>query len=283
MYSVPGMGDSCDFQGMTRIVSTLEQELGAFVACLKAGDSFAGGVLSSYFGSANRQIDRACDWISSIPELQGGYIGLGFSQGGQLLRGLAQRCNHLGPKMRVLISVGGQHNGIMNIPRCTATDPGWICQVLESMLGDVAYLESVQSQSIQASYFKDPLRMEEYYAHSSFLADINAESKHGNVSMYTHYKNNLESMDALVLFQFEDDDMVVPKESSHFGFYDGNRMISINETPQYDDLGLRKLDETGRLHLLTAPGCHMCFSMEWFQEYVVQKFIDSRGSSTRSL
>jgi hypothetical protein len=38
------------------------------------------------------QIDHVCSTIASDPRLADGYNGLGISQGGLLLRGLAQRC-----------------------------------------------------------------------------------------------------------------------------------------------------------------------------------------------
>lgn len=45
--------------------------------------------------------------IKADPKLAKGYNAIGFSQGGQFLRGLAQR--YPDPPMLNLISVGGQH------------------------------------------------------------------------------------------------------------------------------------------------------------------------------
>jgi palmitoyl-protein thioesterase len=53
-----------------------------------------------------------------VPQLQGGYVGIGFSQGGQFMRALVQRCQHAGPRARALISVGGQHQGVATLPGC---------------------------------------------------------------------------------------------------------------------------------------------------------------------
>lgn len=59
--------------------------------------------------NANTQVSMVCDQIKSDPKLKAGYNSVGFSQGGQFLRALAQTCPE--PPMLNLISVGGQHQG----------------------------------------------------------------------------------------------------------------------------------------------------------------------------
>ena len=45
-----------------------------------------------------------------------GYHAVGFSQGGQFLRAVAQRCPD--PPMKNLVTMGGQHQGVYGIPNC---------------------------------------------------------------------------------------------------------------------------------------------------------------------
>ncbi len=52
---------------------------------------------------------QVCEMIANDPALQNGYNAIGFSQGGQFLRAVAQRCPS--PRMRNLITVGSQHQG----------------------------------------------------------------------------------------------------------------------------------------------------------------------------
>ena len=54
--------------------------------------------------------------LAEDPELQGGYNAIGFSQGGQFLRAVAQRCPE--PAMRNLITIGAQHQGVFGFPNC---------------------------------------------------------------------------------------------------------------------------------------------------------------------
>lgn len=60
---------------------------------------------------------------------------------------------------------------------------------------------------------------------------------------------------------FANDTMVVPKETASFGEIVNGTVKSLRELEFYtkDYLGLRTLDEEGRLHLLEVEGDHVCF------------------------
>ena len=45
-----------------------------------------------------------------------------------------------------------------------------------------------------------------------------------------------------------------------------------------DWIGLRELDESGRLILSDAPGPHMRFSLDWFLKHVINPYL--RGPDT---
>jgi len=279
-----GMGDSCCSQASIGQVGAYIQDLlegQIFVHSLATGPNSAQDILSSYFGSVDEQVDRVCDEIRSIPELQGGYVGIGFSQGGQFLRAVVQRCQHRGPVMHSLITMGSQHQGIMDIPGCWQPSfnvtPSWGCRLMQNLLGAGAYFQWVQLTSVQAQYFKDPARLVTYAERSAFLADVNVEADGISATdpKYKQYKSNLSSLQRFVLFQFEMDNTVVPKESAHFGFFDGQRLIPLQESSLYqeDRLGLKALDEEGRLVFGRAPGSHMQFTLEWFGECVVHPYL----------
>lgn len=52
-------------------------------------------------------------------------------------------------------------------------------------------------------------------------------------------------------------------------------MVPLRQQPLYteDWLGLRALDERGALLLLEAPGVHMQFTLQWFTENVIDKYL----------
>jgi palmitoyl-protein thioesterase len=74
---------------------------------------------------------------------------------------------------------------------------------------------------------------------------------------------------------------VVPRDSAWFSFFDGERLIPLREQPLYleDWIGLRSLDEQGRLILDEIPGVHMQFTLQWFTDNVIAKYL--AGSSSQ--
>lgn len=274
-----GMGDSCCSEySMGAVADGIRAALpGVLVHSIAIGGNIAADVFSSFFGSVNAQVDFVCDQLLSMQELQGGYVAVGFSQGGQFMRAVAQRCQHMGPKMQVLVTMGGQHQGVMDLPGCWQpahgnSTPSLYCRVMQELVGFGVYSWLVQGRVVQAQYFKDPYQLDSYLQRSAFLADINNEVA---VRRHAAYRDNLASLQRLVLYQFEQDDMVVPKESSHFGWFNGSQLLGLREQDIYiqDWIGLRQLDESGRLLLLHAPGRHMQFELDWFVQEVVHKHL----------
>lgn len=60
----------------------------------------------------------------------------------------------------------------------------------------------------------------------------------------------------MVLIGGPDDDVITPWQSAHFGFFDANlTVVPMRDRRIYqeDAIGLRTLDETGKLKLVTVP------------------------------
>ena len=89
----------------------------------------------------------ACTVISKDPNLKDGFNAIGFSQGGQIFRAIAQKCPNL--LMKNLISIGGQHQGVYGLPRCFG-DSNTICNFIRKMINYGAYVEYVQNNIVQA-------------------------------------------------------------------------------------------------------------------------------------
>ena len=64
----------------------------------------------------------------------------------------------LGPRMHTLVTLGGQHQGIMSVPTCwspgTGYAPSAACKTMQRLLGFGAYLPWVRDHIVQAQYFK---------------------------------------------------------------------------------------------------------------------------------
>ncbi|CAG9465462.1 unnamed protein product [Pedinophyceae sp. YPF-701] len=262
-----GMGDSCcDPQSLGKFLPWLQQQIPGrpFIHSIQLGDSEAADRMAGFYGNVNAQVAAACQQLAGVPELAGGFYALGFSQGAQFLRALAQRCPH--PRMRRLVSLGGQHAGVASAPRCGTPadeDESAACGAMRGMLRRGAYWPWVRDHIVQAQYFRDPGELGVYLKNNPFLPDVNNEGEEKKAE----YAERLSQLEALVLVLFAADHMVVPRESSLFGeLQEDGTVVPLRETRMYreDWLGLRALDEAGRLVELTTPGDHLQFEKEWF-------------------
>ncbi|XP_010789585.1 palmitoyl-protein thioesterase 1-like [Notothenia coriiceps] len=106
-----GMGDSCcNPLSMGAMKKMIEEEIsGIYVLSLMIGKNVVQDTENGFFLNVNEQVSMACSQLAQDPQLKGGYNAMGFSQGAQFLRAVAQRCPS--PPMKNLISVGGQHQG----------------------------------------------------------------------------------------------------------------------------------------------------------------------------
>ncbi|CAL8468865.1 g8406 [Coccomyxa elongata] len=279
-----GMGDSCCNEYSIGAVGKRIQEAlpGVFVHSIATGEGILADTESSYFGNVNDQVAHVCETIAAIPELANGYNAVGFSQGGQFMRAVAERCQHTGPKMHTLITMGAQHQGVMNVPECWNPSfnmtPSLVCNAMQRLLGFGAYLPFIRDRLVQAQYFKDPFALRQYEEHNIFLADINNDRPTKNPL----YAENLATLQKFVMFRFQHDVTVVPCDSAWFGFYNGTQLLTMQETALYQEdwIGLRKLDQDGKLSFKEVPGGHMHFSLDWFEKNIIFPYLDSQSAST---
>ncbi|KAG5842272.1 palmitoyl-protein thioesterase 1 [Anguilla anguilla] len=263
-----GMGDSCcNPLSMGGIKKMVEEEVpGIYVLSLKIGETIIQDTENSFFMDVNAQVAFVCNQLSQDPKLKGGYNAMGFSQGGQFLRAVAQRCPS--PPMKTLISVGGQHQGVYGLPRCPG-ESSHICDWIRKELNSGAYTDFVQKHLVQAQYWHDPLNDDLYRTHSLFLADINQER-----GVNETYKKNLQSLENFVMVKFLQDQIVDPVDSEWFGFLKSGQAKeteTLQESTLYkeDRLGLAEMDKAGKLVFLASDGDHLQFTREWFNAKLV--------------
>jgi len=267
-----GMGDCCcNPLSLGYIQKVIEQQIpGVHVLSLMIGKNVVEDTENGYFMNVNKQVEMACQLIASDPKLAQGYNAIGFSQGAQFMRAVAQRCPT--PKIHNLISIGGQHQGVYGLPHCFYP-PHTTCDYIRKLLNIGAYWSWVQNELVQAEYWHDPMDEERYRAKSVFLAEINNERYQNDT-----YKQNLLKLDNFVLVKFNGDMMVEPHETSWFGFYTPGQAVQItplNQSQLYteDRLGLRELDQSGRLHFIALPGDHLQFTIDWFNQTIINKYL----------
>jgi len=271
-----GMGDTCCYSfSMGMIKQELQRLLpGVYVYSIMIGSNMVEDELEGFISNANDQVDFVCKQVKSDPNLKNGFNALGFSQGSQFLRAYVERCND--PPVYNLISMGGQHQGVADLPNCLTVNET-ICALVEELLAFGAYTPFVQDNVIQAQYFKDPMDLQSYLKYNIFIADINNERPSKNPL----YKKNLITLNQLALFKFDLDTVVVPRDSEWFGYFaPGNTSVIINmrDQPIYteDWIGLKILDQSGRLKLLDIPNeNHMKFTLPWFDANVISVYLNN--------
>jgi len=251
-----GLGDNFNADGI-KSVAKLASEVhpGTYVFPIRLANDSSADQRASFFGNITEQIDSVCKDISNHPVLSKAQAvnALGFSQGGQFLRGYVERCNT--PPVRNLVTFGSQHNGISKFSKCG--DGDWLCKAAFGLLGANTWSAFVQSRLVPAQYFRDPEDLESYLVGSNFLADVNNERGLKNGI----YKKRLSTLKSFVMYMFRDDETVHPKESAWWAEVNGTTGVITplrNRTIYEEDwLGLRDLDEKGALEFREIPGKHM--------------------------
>ncbi|KXS09678.1 alpha/beta-hydrolase [Gonapodya prolifera JEL478] len=265
------MGDTCCGDSMNHVKELIQDTLpGVYVKSIQVGPDDSADKRAGFLGRLDDQIDAACNDILDDPiiDAANGINLIGFSQGGQFLRALVERCEGMWPYR--FISFGGQHAGIADVPSCSSSDSS-ACSFARRLLRLGAYLPFVQSNVVQAQYYRDPNDYEGYLDKCTFLPDVNNEKEQNEA-----YKENIVGLDKIVLVRFSQEETVVPAESSWFGWYNATsgEAIPLKETPLYQEdwLGLKEVDERGDLIFETAEGKHMQFSDEYLVSLVEEYF-----------
>lgn len=151
------------------------------------------------------------------------------------------------------------------------------------------YTAFAQRRLVQAQYYRDVDRLDEFLLHNSFVRDLNAEGllDDDDPSGREHGGRGLGKLENLVAVNFLNDTTVFPARSSHWatlapeGDDEGDesdevqttsledaaamaaleqrKIIPLHKQPLYEQdwIGLRALDEKKRLHLVDCLGQHM--------------------------
>ncbi|KAK8864163.1 hypothetical protein IAR55_001409 [Kwoniella newhampshirensis] len=223
---------------------------------------------AGFWGHAEEQGEEGCEQIRSIPELKDGFDAIGFSQGGLFMRHYAQYCD--GPPVKNLITFGTPHYGISALIPCP-TPPTLTCLLAARAARAGIYKPWAQTHIVQAAYYRDTERLDEFYEINTFLRDLNGERPLAGEMIGEDESKKREDrgqgrglggLENLVAVMFDDDRTVSPAQSSQFGTYapsNKSEIILLPSQPLYqnDWIGLKALDDKGALLLLHCPGEHM--------------------------
>ena len=275
-----GLGDQFNNDGLKDIAKLADEiHPGTYVHIISLAETGDSDRTATFFGNVTEQIEYVCEQLASdnILRTAPAIDAIGFSQGGQFMRGYVERCNN--PPVRNLVTFGSQHNGIAEFQKCkSATD--FLCQSANALLRSGTWSSFVQSRLVPAQYFRSPDELDAYLESSNYLADINNERELKNKT----YKKNLSSLNKFVMLMFEDDTTVIPKESAFFAEVDttSQNVTYLKDRPIYteDWVGLKALDEKGGLVFEKIPGGHMQISEKVLKD--IMKVYFGPANSTRN-
>ncbi|KDO35471.1 hypothetical protein SPRG_00318 [Saprolegnia parasitica CBS 223.65] len=265
-----GMNDAGHNGHMERMRNVVSETLdGAYVTSVQIGKNVAEDEYNSVHLTMDEQVARFAAIVAKDPNLRKGFHGIGFSQGGLILRAYIERYND--PPVIGFLACHSPLAGIGALPICNPNDFG--CRQLNKIVGAVAYSDELQEHLAQSNYYRDPTRIQEYLDHVHFLPDLNNEWATVNTTYAAHFK----SLRQLVLVRAMRDSQVAPSLSSWFGAYkdgDWSTLLPMNATPWYttDAFGLQSLDAAGKITLYETPDDHLQFSDETLAGWVRTHF-----------
>ena len=108
-------GFNDDSDSCAGILSTIPGDV--YTLSIRLGESLEEDKYNSVFRGMMEQVRAGCEIVTGDPGLESGYHAVGLSQGGLLLRGLAELCNTT--HIRSLVTLGSPHQGQTSDPTAT--------------------------------------------------------------------------------------------------------------------------------------------------------------------
>ena len=258
-----GIVDSCTMKNTSKLVSDLKNDLGVHVECIEIGNGFMDSVAKPIL----TQVEEACEKIKSNPNFQDKFNVLGISQGTLIGRYIIEKCDMEGQVMKYM-SFDGPQMGIASIPKITC---GSFCEWLCNITAPLAY----QLRDIVApcGYYKYRYDQDTYKKTNTFLKMLNNEDEKDE-EVYKRFS----SLEKVKLIKSREDTVITPRDSSWFQFYDKNGIdiVSLELSDFYinDYIGLRKLNEEGKVEFTEFAEEHVLYNMDEYNEEIVKFFED---------
>ena len=259
-----GIVDSCKMKNTSTLVSDLQRDLGVPVECIEIGNGFMDSVVKPIWD----QVEEACEKIKANPNFQGKFNILGISQGTLIGRYIVEKCDMQGQVAKYM-SFDGPQMGIASIPKITC---GSFCEWLCNITAPLAY--KLRDIIAPCGYYKYKFDLDTYHETNTFLKMLNNENEVRDEDVYRRFS----SLEKVKLIKSLGDTVITPRDSSWFEFYDkeGKNIVPLEESEFYinDNIGLRKLNEEGKLLFAAFKEEHVLYNMDEYRNEIVEFFKD---------
>lgn len=184
-----------------------------------------------------------------------------------------------------IFQFGTPHYGIAALIPCPEP-PTLSCRLAARAARTGIYTKWAQTHLIQAQYYRDPARLDEFLFSNTFVRDLNAEGildddpdSDEPPTGRERGGKGLGKLENVVAVAFEEDMTVFPAKTAHWATVNPENVtdvVELHDQPLYEQdwIGLRKLDKRGALVLDWCPGPHMDIGGEGgCGEKLVEKWI----------
>ena len=259
-----GIIDSCTMKNTSMLVNDLKNDLGVHVECIEVGNGYWDSVMKPMV----EQVELACESIRSNPNFQGKFSVLGISQGTLIGRYIVEKCQMEGQVVRYL-SFDGPQMGVGYVPKINC---GTFCDWILNLTVPLAY--KFQDTISPMGYLKYRYDRSYYDEHDVFLKMLNNEYEEKDQEIIDRFT----ALEKVKLIKGKQDSVIVPRESSWFEFYDydGKTIIPLEDSDFYinDYIGLRKLNEEGKVEFVEFDQEHVLYNMKEYKEHILSFFLD---------
>ena len=125
------------------------------------------------------------------------------------------------------------------------------------IVGRLVKFSIVEKLVAPADYYRTWWNLEKYFETSIFLPHLQNEDP---ATYSQEQKDRILSLTNFGMFMWTEDRTIIPRESSWFASWDSyRRLVMLRDSIDYKDdyIGLRTLDEAGKLFFYSGPGDHM--------------------------
>ena len=155
-----------------------------------------------------------------------------------------------------------------DIPKITC---GTFCEWLCNITAPLAY--KLRDIVAPCGYYKYKFDQDTYQETNTFLKMLNNEDERDE-EVYRRFS----SLEKVKLIKSLEDSVITPRDSSWFEFYDkeGKVIVPLKESEFYinDNIGLRKLDEEGKVSFVAFKEEHVLYNMDEYRDEIVEFFKD---------
>ncbi|RYR16388.1 hypothetical protein Ahy_B04g073397 isoform D [Arachis hypogaea] len=154
------------------------------------------------------------------------------------------------------------------------------CSNILLQVAMLKYQQMIENIFCSCFFYQD---ISDYIEGCNFLPKLNNEI---STERNSTYKQRFASLQNLVLIMFEQDTILIPKETAWFGYYpDGafHPVLAPQQTKLYieDWIGLRTLDEAGKVKFISVSGDHLGISSNDMKTYIVPYLEDHKSTVSR--